>query len=294
MKLRIGTRSSKLALIQTEMVVKKIKNFFPDLSYEIIPITTTGDRILDKNLYDIGGKALFLKELEEKLISGEIDMAIHSLKDVPGIIAEGLSIMAMLERDDPRDCFVSLKYNSINNLPEGAIVGTSSVRRKVLLQQQRPDLKIVPFRGNVNTRLKKLQEGKVDAAILACVGLKRAGLFDPNHCFPIAIDQMLPAVGQGVICVEARENNNQIRHICSLINHKSTMQLMQVERQFLSDLDANCDTPLAAYAEFQDGRIVARYMLSDENRVEYYRNSDMVENAHHMGSQAAQILSLSM
>ena len=178
MKIRIGTRKSKLALIQTEMVISELKRNFSELEYEIVPIVTTGDKITNKNLYDIGGKALFLKELEEQLIDKQIDLAVHSLKDVPGVISDKLEIAAVLEREDPRDCFVSFKYKSINELPEGSIVGSSSVRRKVLISKQRPDLELVQFRGNINTRLQKLKNKEVDATILACAGLMRADLFD--------------------------------------------------------------------------------------------------------------------
>ena len=186
MLIRIATRRSRLAVIQTDLVIKKLKNFFPHINCEIVPVITTGDRITDKNLYDIGGKALFLKELEEKLLTGEVDLAIHSLKDVPGILPVGLEIAAVLEREDPRDCLVSYKYKSLNELPNGAIIGTSSVRRKVILQKIRPYLKIIPCRGNIQTRLDKLSSDNApDAIILACGGLKRLGIFDEKHCFII-------------------------------------------------------------------------------------------------------------
>ena len=149
MKIRIGTRKSKLALIQANMVINEIKQHFPKIECKLVPVVTTGDKITNKNLYDIGGKALFLKELEEQLIKNEIDIAVHSLKDVPGILLEGLSITAVLKREDPRDCFVSLKYKSIEEMPYGGVIGSSSVRRRVVIQQKKPDLKIVQIRGNI-------------------------------------------------------------------------------------------------------------------------------------------------
>lgn len=264
MHIRIGTRKSKLALIQTEICINKIKEIYPDISYEVIPITTTGDHITDKNLYDIGGKALFLKELEEALLANKIDIAVHSLKDVPGIVPETFNIAAVLEREDPRDVFISTKYKTIQDLPQGAIIGTSSVRRKVIMQQIRPDLKYVPFRGNVNTRLAKLERGEVDATILAMAGIKRLGIYDANICHPLEPDLMLPACGQGVIAIEIRANDQNMQDLCSKINHVKTYHLIIAERSFLKEADASCDTPIAAYATYlPDGRIEARYMMSN-------------------------------
>lgn len=179
MLIRIATRKSKLALIQTNLVIDKIKEHFPEAVCEVMPIVTTGDKIADRNLYDIGGKALFLKELEEKLLAKEADIAVHSLKDVPGILPKGLKIAAVLEREDPRDCLVSYKYKSLSDLPHAAVIGSSSVRRKVVLKKLRPDLQIVQLRGNIDTRIRKLrEEAALSAIILACAGLKRAGLFN--------------------------------------------------------------------------------------------------------------------
>ena len=264
MHVKIGTRKSKLALIQTDMVVAAIKSKCPNVECEIVPVITSGDKITDKNLYDIGGKALFLKELEEQLLAGKIDIAVHSLKDVPGILPEELEITAVLEREDPRDCFVSLKYKNLNDLPMGARVGSSSVRRKVIIHQQRPDLDIVQFRGNIHTRLKKLKQGEVDATILACAGLIRAGEFNQDYCHPIAVEQMLPAAAQGIIGVETRRDDSAMRDICNKINHQQTWLVAEAERSFLTYLDASCRTPLSAYAILLDNQtIFARYMLAD-------------------------------
>lgn len=292
MRIKIGTRKSKLALIQTEIVISELKKVRPDIEYVVTPITTKGDKILDRNLYDIGGKALFLKELEEKLLCGEIDMAVHSMKDVPGILPEGCKIMAVLEREDPRDCFISLKYKSILDLPENSVVGTSSVRRKAIIQAMRPDLKLVMFRGNVNTRLEKLKSGIVDATILACSGLKRAGLFDESFCFPIESSEMIPAVGQGVICVEGRAADQDAQDLCNLINHLPTANLLRAERSFLSYLNASCDTPMGAYARYEEGKVKASYMLAsaDSKRLEFYHATTSIDHAEKLGVDAAKRL----
>ncbi|MDC0864948.1 hydroxymethylbilane synthase [Rickettsiaceae bacterium] len=290
MKIKIGTRGSKLAIIQTKMVIDSIKHHFPSIECVVTPIVTTGDKITDKNLYDIGGKALFLKELEEHLLDQKIDIAVHSFKDVPGILSDDLSIAAVLERGDSRDCFISLKYKSIEDLPKNATVGTSSVRRKVLLHAKRPDLNIVPFRGNINTRLAKLQRDEVDATILANVGLIRANLFDNSYCHPLDVNEMLPAAGQGIIGIEIRKNDKKMKEICDKINHMPTWYLSLAERSFLSYLDATCDTPISAFASFdKEGKIEARYMLSDfdGHDVRYHKEVGDIRLASNMGIAAA-------
>ncbi len=292
MKIRIGTRKSKLALIQANMIINEIKQHFPKIECKLRPVLTTGDKITNKNLYDIGGKALFLKELEEKLIQNEIDIAIHSLKDVPGILPEELSIVAVLKREDPRDCFVSLKYKSIEEMPYGGVIGSSSIRRRILIQQKRPDLKFVQFRGNINTRLEKLKNNKIDATILASAGLIRAGLFDTSYCYPISIEAMLPATGQGIIGMEIRNDNQAMQKLCKRINHQKTWYLAQAERGFLSYLGASCRTPLSAYAILNGNKIEAKYMLSDEDGIFIrFRNKTCpVRQYNDIGSKVAEEL----
>ncbi len=292
MQIRIGTRSSKLALIQTNMVIEEITKHFPKAECLEIPIITTGDKITDRNLYDIGGKALFLKEIEEQLSAKEIDIGVHSLKDVPGILPAGLEIVAVLEREDARDCFVSFRYKSLDELPIGAKIGSSSVRRKILINHIRPDLEVVQFRGNMNTRLSKLKDGEVDAAILACAGLRRGGWFDSSFCFPLETEDMLPAAGQGIIGIEIRSDNEEMRAICAKINHESTWHLARAERAFLSYLDASCRTPMSAYAVYQQDQIIAKYMLSslDGSRIEYCQKISTILNVEEVGIKAAQEL----
>ena len=292
-QIRVGSRKSRLSLIQANMVIELIDKHFPDVECVSVPIITTGDKITDKNLYDIGGKALFLKELEEQLLDKKIDIAVHSLKDVPGILPDGLSIAAVLKRVDPRDCLVSLKYESIDKIPQGGIVGTSSMRRKVILQQKRPDLRIVQFRGNIDTRLDKLQNEEVDATILACAGLIRAGLFDPIYCYTLEVEEMLPAAGQGIIAIQARDDDQNMQDVCNKINHLATWHLAQAERGFLSYLDASCRTPLSAHAVFTGDKIKANYMLSDieGKKIQYHQEWGTVESAPEIGIRAAKLLS---
>ncbi len=289
MKIRIGTRGSKLALIQANLVISEITKYYKNADCQIIEIITSGDTITDKNLYDIGGKALFLKEIEEQLLDKKIDIAVHSLKDVPGILPKGLVIAAVLEREDPRDCFVSFKSNSILTLPQNAKIGSSSVRRKVIINQVRPDIEVVQFRGNINTRLEKLKSGQVDGSILAVAGLKRADLFDNKYCFPIDTDFMLPAVGQGIIGIEVRQDDQNMLELCKHINHKPTWDLSITERSFLSYLDASCRTPMAAYAQYKNDKILASYMLASEDgsKISECNKIFPAATAHEQGINAA-------
>lgn len=290
--IRIGTRKSPLALIQTNLVIDKIKNYYPEIDCQIVPIITSGDLIKDRNLYDIGGKALFLKEIENALIKNEIDLAVHSLKDIPCKIPKELTISAVLEKEDARDVLICKNYKSIEDLPRGSKVGTSSMRRKILIQQKRSDLEIIIFRGNVDTRISKLLQGEVDATILAYSGLKRLGLFNDEYCHLINIDQMLPCVGQGVIAIEIRKDDKNIQEICNKINHFETWRLMQTGRAFLEYLDADCRTPLAAYSEYSGGQIHTRFMLSDlsgENII-FHSETCSFENCKDAGVRAARIM----
>ncbi|MDR0774937.1 MAG: hydroxymethylbilane synthase [Rickettsia sp.] len=294
--IKIGTRRSPLALVQTNLVVDQIKIHYPNINCEIVPIITSGDLIKDKNLYDIGGKALFLKEIENALINSEIDLAVHSLKDVPCKLPSELMISAVLEREDARDVFVCLDYKSIEELPFASKVGTSSVRRKVLIQRKRPDLKIVTFRGNVDSRIKKLMQGDVDATILAYSGLKRLGLFDTQYCHLIEAKEMLPSVGQGVIAIEIRENDNKMQEICNKINHFETWELMQAGRAFLEYLDADCKTPIAAYSTYIGNDILTEFMLSDfdGSKIVFHSDISNPKNCKNSGIQAAKTLMLAI
>jgi hydroxymethylbilane synthase len=253
-RLRIGTRGSPLARVQTNMVVAALagaRGWSPEKAAahtEIVEIKTSGDRIQDRPLADIGGKGLFAKELEEALQDGRIDCAVHSLKDLPGLLPPGMIIACHLPREDPRDAFVSKTAANLSELPNGAAVGTSSVRRKAMLLNTRPDLTIVGFRGNVDTRLKKLAAGDAQATVLAFAGLKRLGAGDhARHVF--STREMLPAVAQGAIGIETREDNDAVRELFGTVNHVETDVTVTLERAFLAALDGSCRTPLAGLAE---------------------------------------------
>lgn len=260
--IKIGSRASKLALIQAEQVRQEIERHFK-VSCEIVPIKTTGDKITDKALYDIGGKALFLKELEEALLSNEVDLAVHSMKDVPAEIPDELEIKTVLQGADPRDVLISKVADNIKNLPLKAKVGTCSVRRIAQLLNVRPDLEIVELRGNIITRLEKLESQNLDAIILAAAGLDRLGIFNRN-CYYIEVDEMLPAVGQGVIAVEARKSiPSFLQDVCARINHRATWEALQAERGFLERLNGGCTMPIAALAtHIDDDKIYCEYLVA--------------------------------
>ena len=248
--LKIGTRGSPLALYQANETRDRLvaaHGLAPDM-VEIVVITTTGDRIRDRPLAEIGGKGLFTKELEEALFSGAIDLAVHSMKDMPAVLPDGLGLAAILPREDVRDAFISLSAKSIKDLPHGAILGSSSVRRTAQVLRLRPDLKPVQFRGNVETRLRKLGEGVADATFLACAGLRRLGLAD-KITMAMPVEDMLPAVAQGAIGIETRNGDDRTNQMIAAINHEQSAITVSCERAFLAALDGSCRTPLAGHAQ---------------------------------------------
>jgi hydroxymethylbilane synthase len=254
-RLRIGTRGSALALKQTHEFIARLAAAEgwsvndAEARTEIVVIKTTGDAVQDRSLADIGGKGLFAKEIEDALLSNRIDCAVHSLKDMPSFLPPELGIVCHLEREDPRDAFVSAKAASVQGLPRGAVVGSSSVRRQAILLHLRSDLKVINFRGNVDTRLRKLAEGQADATVLALAGLKRLGAeAHARHIF--STDEMLPSVAQGVIGIEARVNDAKVRDRVAAIDHRATAFAAVCERAFLQVLDGSCKTPLAGLAEW--------------------------------------------
>lgn len=253
--IRIGTRGSPLALAQTEEFRARLLAAHGDLApgdIEIRVIRTTGDHIQDRPLSDIGGKGLFTKEIEEALLDGRIDLAVHSMKDMPTLLPDGLSIACLLPREDPRDAFISHRAASLAGLAHGARVGTSSLRRQAQLKLLRPDLVILPLRGNVQTRLAKLAAGEMDATILALAGLRRLGQ-ETAATAVIRLEEMLPAVAQGVIGIEARENDAFAARLLHPLNHPPTEYTVRAERAFLAALDGSCRTPIAALAEMRPG-----------------------------------------
>jgi hydroxymethylbilane synthase len=259
--LRIGTRGSALALAQAAEVASRLAAAHPELgapgAIETVTIRTTGDRVSDKGLAELGGKALFTKEIEEALLDGRIDLAAHSGKDMPTLLPPGLAIAATLPREDPRDAFLSSLTASLADLPTGATIGTSSLRRTAQIRHLRPDLKIVPLHGNVDTRLRKIEAGAADAAILAMAGLKRLGLGDRVRS-PMSLDDMLPAPAQGAIVLEIRDDDARLRDYLTPINDAASALCVAAERAFLAMLDGSCRTPIAALAEITDGEVFFR------------------------------------
>lgn len=282
--LKIGTRESPLALIQTKIVCDKLTALYADLVFEIVPLKTTGDKILDKKLSAIGGKGLFTKELEEALLRKEIDIAVHSMKDMPTTQPPGLRIIGVLEREDPRDVLVSKEKCSLQDLPAGSVVGTSSLRREAQLLRHRPDLKIVPIRGNVQTRLRKMEEGHAEATIMALAGLKRLGIETvASHIF--SVDEMIPAVGQGIICIEGLEDDEWTLNLITPLTHAETEVCLKAERAFLKAVDGSCRTPIGGYADMKGGQIHLRGFISHpggENPVILSLTGEM-EHAEELG-----------
>lgn len=257
-KIRIGTRASKLALAQSEEVKARLLRAYPHMDeshFEIVPMTTTGDRVQDKTLQDIGGKGLFTKEIEEALMSGDVDIAVHSMKDMPTVLPSGLLISCLLEREDPRDAFLSPHASSVDALKQGATVGTASLRRGSQLKAHRPDLNIVPLRGNVLTRLQKLSDGVCDATLLAVAGLNRLGMAD-HITERLSTDVCLPAIAQGAIGVECREDDTFMRDWLLPIHHGETSLRITAERSLLATLDGSCRTPIGGLAIAVDDHVL--------------------------------------
>jgi hydroxymethylbilane synthase len=258
-KIRIGTRGSPLALAQAYETRERLMaaHGMEGDAFEIVTFTTTGDAIRDRPLSEIGGKGLFTKELEEALFASTIDLAVHSMKDMPAKLPLGLDLVALLPREDPRDAFISLKYENLMDLPQGAILGSSSVRRSAQALHLRPDLQNVQFRGNVQTRLKKLQDGVADATFLAVAGLNRLGLSDKITSI-MSMDEMLPSVAQGAIGIQTNSHDEATRKLVLPLDHAPTSTTVICERAFMAALDGSCRTPIAGHAIIEDGRLKFR------------------------------------
>lgn len=255
-KIIIATRGSKLALWQAEWIKSQIEDLIPDITVELNKIKTTGDKILDVPLAQVGGKGLFVKEIEEAMLRREADLAVHSMKDVPTDLPAGLHLSAICKREDPRDAFIAGEgINSLGDLPQGGHVGTSSLRRICQLLNKRPDLRITQLRGNVDTRLRKLTERQFDAIILAAAGVKRLGYAD-RITEKIPTDTSLPAIGQGAVGIECRTDDDFINDLLGKLNHRETWICVAAERAFLKKLEGGCQVPIAAYAQLHDRNLV--------------------------------------
>ncbi|HBE78255.1 MAG TPA: hydroxymethylbilane synthase [Firmicutes bacterium] len=268
-KIIVGTRGSSLALAQTRLIIAAIQEKFPQLELKPITISTSGDLILDQTLEKVGGKGLFVEEIEEALSTGFIDIAVHSMKDLPAQIGDGLVIAAVSKREDPRDALVTAAGLKLDELPAGAVIGTSSIRRETQLLERRPDLKVALLRGNVLTRLDKLMRGDFDGIILAAAGLKRLGLenqivqyFEP--------DEMLPAVGQGILAIQARADE-EVAYLLKSVHCEETALCAGAERAFMIRLNGDCSTPIAAYAVISGAQMTVRGMLADQEKRQIYR-----------------------
>ena len=291
--LRVGTRGSPLALAQARQVRERIAAAH-GLAAERIELTiirTSGDVIRDRPLADIGGKGLFTKEIEEALAAGAIDLAVHSAKDMPTVLPPRLAIAATLPREDARDVFISRRASTLRDLRPGAVVGTASLRRQALVKRLRPDLDVVAFRGNVETRLRKLEEGVVDATLLALAGLKRLGLADAATAI-LAIDEFLPAVGQGIIAIETREGDQRTRALLDSINDVDAANALAAERAFLAVLDGSCRTPIAGHATVDAGRLQFRGLIAkpDGSAVFETARQGALADAARLGSDAGREL----
>lgn len=295
--LRIGTRGSPLALAQAYETRERLSIAFGLSldSFEIVVIKTTGDKVLNRPLKEIGGKGLFTKEIEEALLQESIDIAVHSMKDMPVQQPDGLILDTFLPREDVRDGFVSRIHKSLADIPQGATVGTSSLRRRAQLMSKRPDLKIVEFRGNVQTRLKKLDDGVAECTFLAVAGLNRLKMEDIITA-PISTDEMLPAVAQGAIGIERREKDIKVATMLEAIHNSTTGLLLSAERAFLEALDGSCETPIAGLAEFKNENLRFRGEILKIDGSEVYSDEQVVskedatlvgiEMAHKLLSQA--------
>ncbi|WP_072394687.1 hydroxymethylbilane synthase [Hyphomicrobium sp. CS1BSMeth3] len=273
-RLRIGTRGSGLALAQAHEVQRRLMaaHGFAEAEIEIVVIRTSGDRIQDRPLSEAGGKGLFTKEIEEGLLDKSIDLAVHSMKDMPTVLPEGLTIAAMLPREDVRDAFISVKWASIDALPQGAVVGSSSLRRQAQLRRLRPDLQVITYRGNVETRLKKLADGVVDATLLAVAGLKRLGLADRITAV-IPDDAMLPAVAQGAIGIECRFDDEDTTALLAPLNDAATSLCVTAERAFLNRLEGSCRTPIAGLGRLDGGTFTFRGEILTPDGREHHATS---------------------
>lgn len=289
--IRIATRKSPLAMWQAEFVKEALEQAHPGLTVELVPMVTKGDIILDTPLAKVGGKGLFVKELEVAMLEGRADIAVHSMKDVPVEFPDGLGLVTICERGDPRDAFVSNNYDSIDQLPAGAIVGTSSLRRQCQLRAQRPDLIVNDLRGNVNTRLRKLDDGEYDAIILACAGLQRLKMEDRIRV-EMTPESSLPAVGQGAVGIECRLDDTRVRDLLAPLNHPETATRVLCERAMNNRLQGGCQVPIGSYSELQGDQIWLRALVGepDGSLIVSGEISGPATDAEQLGTQLAEQL----
>jgi hydroxymethylbilane synthase len=290
-KIRLATRESALALWQTNHVAERLRAAHPGLEVELVPMTTRGDQAIDQPLVEIGGKGLFLKELEVAMLEGRADAAVHSLKDVPMELDGPFELPAILERADPFDAFVSVKHEAFEELPFGARVGTSSLRRQALLRAHRPDLVLVDLRGNVNTRLAKLDAGDYDAIVLACAGLERLGMGERIR-ERLSAPRFIPAAAQGAVVIECRQGDEETRALVAVLDHADTRACVSAERAMTRVLGGSCHVPIAAYATLNKDRLSLEGLVGDAKTGKTVRGyaSGPVSEPEKLGTQVADML----
>lgn len=292
-KLTIATRTSDLALWQAYHIKARIEASYPEITVTLNKIVSNGDKILDKPLALIGGKGHFTKELEDEMLAGNADLAVHSLKDVPTYIPEGLELVAVTERQDQSDVFLSHKYRCLEELPQGAVVGTTSLRRRMQLLVRRPDLKVKDLRGNVNTRLRKLGEGQYDAIILAFIGLHRLDLLkDIPYTQKLSLDMMIPPMGQAALGIEIVCGNEKVREIALSLKDEKTFICTKIERDFISKIGAGCSAPVACNAVMDDNIITFRAMIGfpDGTNIMQEKIVRNLEQSDGLGFEMAQVM----
>jgi hydroxymethylbilane synthase len=290
-KIIVGSRRSKLALTQTNWVIEQLKKTGLPFEFEVKEIVTKGDVILNVTLSKVGGKGLFVKEIEQAMLDEEIDIAVHSMKDMPAELPKGLEIGCTPKRVDPRDALISEKYSSLRDLPEGAIVGTSSLRRAAQLLNRRPDLQVKSIRGNIDTRLEKLKSGEFDAIILAAAGLERMGWSKDVVTEYLDIDLCLPAVGQGSLAIECRSEDREVKELLSILNDAYTYQTVQAERSFLNMLEGGCQVPIAAHATMTDDHeVTLTGLVADPEGKEVLKEMRTGKDPHQVGVALAEEL----
>ncbi|WP_223591119.1 hydroxymethylbilane synthase [Neobacillus bataviensis] len=290
-KIIVGSRRSKLALTQTNWVIEQLKKIDPRFEFEIKEIVTKGDKILDVTLSKVGGKGLFVKEIEQAMLDKEIDMAVHSMKDMPAVLPEGLTIGCVPFREDHRDALISRDHVKLNDLKPGAIIGTSSLRRSAQLLAQRPDLEIKWIRGNVDTRLEKLKSEEYDAIILAAAGLSRLGWASDVVTEFIDADICIPAVGQGALSIECREDDKELHELFEKFTCKKTERAVRAERAFLQKMEGGCQVPIAGFARIDENdEIVLNVLVGSPEGQEIFKEELRGQNPEELGVQAADLL----
>jgi len=290
-KVVVATRVSDLALWQAYHIKERLEKSYEGLEVELNRIVSNGDKVLDKPLALIGGKGHFTKELEDEMLASNADLAVHSLKDVPTYIPEGLELVAVTKRQDQSDVFLSHQYKTLDDLPQGAVVGTTSLRRRMQLLQKRPDLKVKDLRGNVNTRLRKLSEGQYDAIILAWIGLHRLDLLkDIPYTDKLSLDMMIPPMGQAALGIEIVQGDEKLREIAMSLNDEQTFICTQIERDFISKIGAGCSAPVACNAVIEDDEVTFRVMLGfpDGTNVMQEKVTTKVDKSSTLGLDLAQ------